>query len=464
VLWALRHGEHPETAVFFRSLLLEGEPLWLMQPVLDWMSESDGDDLPSLRELARVWLGHPGEDRTDLLDLMLEIAEPEDTSLLWSLLPSASPEEKVELVDHVLGPPKPAPFVDRLRLRPDEPLTADLFLLWMSRSPSAAARDRLGALLREDQSRDWRSAASLEELLSAFEASEVPAERREILMEIDRRTDEGEGDGYLALFWRLLRQASPREAEGVLAMAPYLAADEEHLAALYRAVSGEEEKNRALWLLLAVQDQGEFEPLLAMAGALDQGSVRLERVARAFLTCPSAEVRLNLAFRLEEELAAAGDFLTMLKVLGGASLAEARKLAPWFARNPGPEALSLLWRLPVPSLHEVPELAEALAAAGDPEVLDIALDLRRRLATENDPWVYGVLARSPLPAAVEEARRILKEEESARLQLMGEAGEEDNASPWREWFLREIAESEAVDVAIRERALTYLEEISGLEP
>ena len=169
-----------------------------------------------------------------------------------------------------------------------------------------------------------------------------------------------------------------------------------------------------------------------------------------------------LVEHLEEEgLASAGDFLTMLKILEGASLAEARELAPWFARNPGPEALSFLWRLPIPSLHEDAELAEALAASGDPEVLDLALDLRRRLTTEADPWAYAILARSPLPAAVEEARGILESGGHARLQLMWEVGEEDNASPWREWFLQEIAGSETVEETTRETALTYLARLSS---
>jgi hypothetical protein len=143
---------------------------------------------------------------------------------------------------------------------------------------------------------------------------------------------------------------------------------------------------------------------------------------------------------------------------------EARFLAPWFARNPGPEALPLLWRLPIPSLHLEPELAEALAASGDPEVLDMALDLRQRVAAEDYRWTYRVLARSPLPAAQEEARLILKEGGHARQQLLWQVAEEDNASPWREWYLQEIADSEAADEDSRQYALSYLGKLSEPEP
>ncbi len=458
VLRALRDGEHPETAAFFRGLLLGGEPLWLMEPVFEWMN-TDDPELPLLKDLARVWLGHPWEDRTELLALMLQNAGLEDDALLWSLMPAADMVEKGMIADHVLGGKEPNPFADKLRLLPDDPLTADLFLLWISQDASADAQFRMGELLRKSETRAWGSVASLEKLLSIFEASPEPVERREVLMEVVRRIKSED----LAVLWRLLRQASLREAEALLHVVPLMAADEEELAALYRAASGDEEKNLALWLLLAVHGRERVGRLLSKAEALGAGSTRLERVARAFLTCPSKEVRLNLAAHLEGGLAGESDFLTMLKVLGGANLAEARKLAPWFARHPGPEALSLLWRLPIPSLHEDLELAEALAASGDPEVLDMALDLRHRVTTDSYHWAFRILARSPLPAAMEEARCILEDEGYAWLQLMVEIEEEDNANPWREWYLQEIASSETVDEISRERALAYLEQSSSSE-
>jgi hypothetical protein len=456
VLRALRDGEHPETVAFFRGLLLGGEPLWLMEPVLEWMNTGDYE-LPLLKDLARVWLGHPWEDRTELLALMIQNAGLEDDALLWSLMPAADMAEKGTILDHVLGGKEPNPFADKLRLLPDDPLTADLFLLWISQDASSVeAQFRLGELLRKSETRAWGSVASLEELLSTFEASQEPVERREILTEVVRRIKAED----LAVLWRLLRQASLREAEALLHVVPVLAADEEKLAALYRGASGEEEKNRALWLLLAVHGRERIGRLLSAAGVLGAGSTRLESVARAFLTCPSEEVRLNLAAHLAGGLAAASDFLTMLKILGGANLAEARKLAPWFTRHPGPEALSLLWRLPIPSLHEDLELAEALSASGDHEVLDMALDLRHRVTTDSYHWAFRILAQSPLPAAMEEARCILEEEGYAWLQLMVEIEEENNANPWREWYLQEIASSETVDEVSRERALTYLEQLS----
>lgn len=447
VLWALRHGEHPETAGFFRSLLLGGEPLWLMRPVLEWMSEGD-NEAPLLKDLARAWLGHAGEDRGRLLDLMVTVAEPEDTPVLWSLLPSSSADEKRDLVLSLLHQEGP----DGFSLPPDETLKKDLLLLWMETGFSG-----LEPLLRQDEIRDWRSVPRIANLVDAFEASRLPAERRQILMEVRRRTLND-----LDVIWRLLRGASDGEAEVLLEWASLLDPPRGLLVDDYRGAADEEQRSRALWLLFAIAEPDEVEPLLSVMGALGEGSVRLERVARAFLTCPHEDVRFRLAAHLEDRLATAGDFLTMLRVLQGASLAEARLLAPWFARHPGPEALSILWRVPIPSLYEEEELAQALAAAGDSEVLDMALGLRNRLATENDRWAYAVLARSPLPAAQEEARRILEQGGHPRLQLLWEVEKEDNASPWREWYLREIAQSE--DEALRARALTFLAKLSGDEP
>lgn len=448
VLWALRYGEHPETAGFFRSLLLGGEPLWLMRPVFEWMREGD-NEVPLIKDLARVWLGHPWEDRTRLLDLMLTVAEPEDAPLLWSLVPSSSLLEKRDLVLWVLDQAGP----DALSLPPDETLKKDLLLLWMETGSSG-----LEALLRRDEIRDWRPVPRIANLVDAFEASRRPAERRQILMEVRRRTLTD-----LDTIWRLLWGASEGEAEVLLAWASLLDPPRGLLVDYYRGASGEEQRNRALWLLFAVAERNEVEPLLSAAGALGEGADRLQRVARAFLTCPSEDVRFLLAVHLEDRLATAGDFKTMLEILQGASLAEARALAPWFAWNPASEALPVLGRLPIPSLYEEAELAKALAASGDPEVLDMALGLRRRIATEDDRWAYAILARSPLPAAQEEARRILRDGGHALLQLMWEV-EKDGASPWREWFLQEIADSGTVDEATRARALTFLAKLSEDEP
>lgn len=463
VLRALRDGDHPETPAFFRGLLLGGEPLWLMQPVLEWMRERSQEDLPLLKSLARVWLGHPGEDRGQLLELMIQIAEPEDSPLLWSLMPAADLAEKAVLVDQVLGGKGPNPFADGLRLRPDDPVTADLYALWLGDEAAPEAQVRLEALLRRNDTGDWGAAASLEELLPAWEASREPAERREILMEVVRRLEGPDSGKGLPALWRLVRRASVRELEDLMRVVyASLWEDEQDLVALYRAASGEEEKNRALWFLLAAGGgQYDLGELLSSAGALGRGPVRLERVARAFLTCPLREVRLDLAVHLDEELALPGDFLAMIEILEGADLAEARALAPWFARHPGPEALPLLWRLPVPSLHLEPELAEALAASGDPEILDMALDLRQRAATEDYRWPFQVIARSPLPAAVEEAHAIMKDGGFAWYQLMRELGQRDNASPWREEFLQEVADSETVDENLRHNAISYLAELSS---
>jgi len=444
VLWTLRFGEHVETAGFFRSLLVGGEPLWLMKPVFEWMGENP-DEAPRMADLARVWLAHSGEDRTGLLELMLDLAEPGDAPLLWSLAVTSSLEEKSELVAWVLDQDWPG-----LRLPPDEALKKDLFLVWLDGSDS-----RLEALLRQDEVRDWRSVPRVENLVEAFEASRKPAERRQILLEIARRDWDD-----LAVVWRLLRRASDGEAEILLQWASLLDPPRGLLVDYYRGASGEEARNRALWLLFAVAVREEVEPLLSVIGALGQGSVRLERVVRAFGTCPSATVRSLIASHVGNGLAEPGDLSAVLRILEGASLAEARLLAPWLAQNPAPEARALLWRLPIPSLYEERQLAEALAAAGDAEVLDMAVELLRRVMTEDDPWSLFVLVRSPLPAAEEEARAILDQGSYNLGQLVWVAGELDNVSPWRERFLAEVARSETVDEATRENALTCLERLS----
>ncbi|MFL6198197.1 MAG: hypothetical protein ACJ76J_03385 [Thermoanaerobaculia bacterium] len=404
VLRALRFGEHVETAGLFRGLLLGGEPLWLMKPVLDWMGDNPGE-APRLADLARVWLAHPGEDRTGLLELMLDLAEPGDAPLLWSLVVSsgASLDEKKELVEWVLD----EAGLDGLRLPPDEALKKDLFLLWLDESDSG-----LEALLRQDEVRDWKSVPRVENLVEAFEASRRPAERRQILLEIARRDRDD-----LAVVWRLLRGASDEEAEVLLQWASLLDPPRGLLVDYYRGASGEEARNRALWLLFAVAVQEEVEPLLSVAGVLGEGSVRLERVVQAFQSCPNAAVRSVMAVSVGYGLAQAEDLQAVLRMLEGASLAEARTLAHWLEENPAPEALPLLWRLPVPSLYDEPQLANALAAAGDSEVLDLAIELRHRVMTEGDKWLYAVLARSPLPAAMEEAHRI-QEEGGTALEIL----------------------------------------------
>jgi hypothetical protein len=443
VLRTLRHGRHLETAGFFRGLLLGGEPLWLLKPVLEWLAENPGE-APRMADLGQAWLAHPSEDRTGLLELMLDLAEPGDAQLLWSLLPSTTLDEKRELVPWILENARPG----ALRLPADEAIRKDLLLLWIEKSTP-----RLEALLRQDDVRDWRSVPRIEK---AFEASRKPAERRQILMEIARRHRED-----LAMIARLLRGASEGEADVLLQWATLLDAPRNLLVEGYRGASGEEQRNRALWLLFAVAVDAEIEPLLSEIGAVGEGGARLERVVRAFRTCPNAAVRSLIAFHVGHGLAEARDLPAVLRILEGASLAEAQELAPWLAGNPAPEARALLWRLPIPSLYEERQLAVVLAAAGDTEILDMALGLRRRLATEDDPWAWLVLTRSPLPAAEEEARSILEEGGYGLEQLVWALGEEKNASPWRERFLEEVARSEAVARTTRESALTYLARLSS---
>jgi hypothetical protein len=91
----------------------------------------------------------------------------------------------------------------------------------------------------------------------------------------------------------------------------------------------------------------------------------------------------------------------MVELLEEAAVEDVWMLVPWFVQHPTPEALPFLRRASRGSPEEDFQLTEALAAAGDPEVLERALKILTKPGKEADPWAIGVIALSPLPAAAE---------------------------------------------------------------
>ena len=314
VVWALSHGDHPETAAFFRGLLFGGEPAWLLEPLSGWFFNGHEDDLPRLRDLARIYLGHPQEERWSVLRLVVSAAEPADAPLLWSLLPESSGGEIERLVRVALelspaGEPRPG----WLELPADERLRTELTALWLG-PITWDGIERLGELLWEEAGR-WRSAEGPEELAGLFETASDPAERRQILVEIFRRDDDEE----LAIVWRLLRSAKDRETELLLQRIGYIEPSDEEVAALYRSARNDEDREKALWIAGAAwstEQLGELAPL--------------KDVVRAFLSCPSLQARLNLGEEIAGNLAGPGDLPLMLETFDAGTELDAEVLAPYF--------------------------------------------------------------------------------------------------------------------------------------
>ena len=383
VLWALVGGDHPETAGFFRGLLFNREPDWLLRPVASWF-EDRKEELPRIEDLARIYLAYPPGERETLLDLIVGSAAEQDLPLLWSLLPGSDREEVRRLVHEVPISPEAAPA---LGIPPDERLRIDLIASWMAIHP----HDRsvwLLQLLREDGR--WRSAKSGQELADLFESATDPAERRQILLELFSRGPD------LPVLWRLLRRAGGWEADLLLEWVSVADLSPEELAGLYRSARTPGEKERALWLMGAAWEEELLGTLLPEAGS------RLEPVVRAFLSCPNRDARWGLANALVESLATDQDRPLMVELLEGAAVEDVPMLASWFARHPTPEALPslrLASRLFPPEQDFL--MTQALATAGDPEVLELALTILTRPGREVDPWAIGVIAISPLPAAAE---------------------------------------------------------------
>ena len=394
VLWALYRGGHPETTDFFRSLIFSGEPDWLLAPVAEWFALHPGE-LPRIEDRARVYLTYPPAERDNVLKLALLGTTWWDRLFLWSLLPGSSRSEVRSLALEVLRFPEPVPI---LSLPPDEQLKTDLVAVWLAMEPKDVA-ERLLRLLREEGR--WTKAGSLAELAELFEASKVPAERRQILVELFHRGPD------LATVWRLLRQAEGWEAELLLDWVAVARPSARELAGLYRSARTAGEEERAICALGAFWHP-EIAPLLAELGVLGQGPGRLEPVVLAIRSCPSPRARSFLS-QLVESLATAHDLPVMLKLLEASESQEVWPLLRWFLKHPAPEALPHLRRGAVRPLEQDLLMAQALALAGDPEVLELALKILRRPGREDDSWALAVLTRSPLPAAAAEIERLAKQ-------------------------------------------------------
>lgn len=369
-----------------------------------------GADLPRIEELAQEYRKHPPGQRRPLLVELWKTAQPEDVPLLWSLLEGSSPEEVEETVQWIALTPLGAdriPFLARLYGASDERLRLEVIRTWI-RSVSTGLEPILRRLLLE------------------AEATSEPCPRKELLQVLLRARAEDFPE-----LWQRLRKAEPWEADLLVewfgAQPPRsIAGSVETTLGLYRSARTEEEKDRALWIAAA-----------GWPG--DERSVPVQRLARAFHSCPNAVCRSGLVTWLNR-VARAEDLPVMLEILRASTVEEAQSLSRWFIRNPSPEAVPDL-RERLGAMHEDLWIPSALSAAGDPEVLDWAIAVLRRPDDGDHPNALFILGRSPLPAAAEQIRRTLRGEEGSVYFLMTVFVESGNPSPYRWWFLEEVLKS-----------------------
>jgi hypothetical protein len=395
VLWAMVGGQHPETPSFFRGMLFAGEPDRLLIPVMALFREYR-EHLPRTADLARLYLAAAPGERDSVLDLILMGAEAKDDPLLWSLLPGSDRYEIEELAGAVLGRDNPAPRLELLAVPDDRVRTKLLF--YRITGPPANIKNRLDALLRPGMQ---RPKASVGKLASAFKASADPQERYRILMDLVLRA----GPADLPVVWRLLGQAEGREADLLLGWFTGNPPAFPVRVSLYRNARTDEERNRALWVA-ATTEPIRFMDLLKEVGMLnDDGSHPVERLVRAFVTCPNEYARSLIVGHIAY-LADTADYMpALLETLRAAAPRDADGLMSWFDEHPSPEALPHLRRL-AGSLPEQDFATQVLAAAGDPEVVEHAIRILSRPGRDNDQWALYTLARSPLPAAAEALRRL----------------------------------------------------------
>lgn len=401
VLWAMAGGQHPETPSFFRGMLFAGEPDRLLAPVL-LLFQDHPEELPRTADLARLYLAAAPGERNFLLQLILLGATEKDDPLLWSLLPVSNQSETKVLAGGVLGRIHPAPRLELLAV-PDDRVRTRLLFYRMSGQPalSAATKYWLDALLQPGVR---NPKASVGELAGAFEASADPQERLRILMDLVLRA----GPADLPAVWSLLGHAKGGEADLLLG---WFAANPPAFpvrVSLYQNARTDEERNRALWVAAAAMEDVfnlSFMELLKKVGRLnDDNSHRVERLARAFLTCPNEDAQSLILFQITYLTNAADSMPAMLEILRAAAPRHAYYLTSWFERHPSPEALPHLRRLAGSPVQDFAILA--LAAAGDPEVVERAIRVLSRPGRDDNPWARLTLARSPLPAAAEALRRL----------------------------------------------------------
>lgn len=435
-LWLLAHESPPETADFFRRLLFSGEPDWLIEPAAKWFLSHGRTDLPRIEELTPVYLTYPPGKRRPLLTLIWKVAQRQDVPSLWTLLESGDPGEIQEMVQWIAFQPwagSRIPVFAQLYRQTGERLRRELIRAWIQADPTS--KTFLSQLLVAGEQGPWEK--SLERLAGSFGSSAEPAERRKILLQVVLRA---RAEDYPAM-WGLLRRAEGWEADLLVEWFDAHPLGSEAMLSLYRSARTDEEKDRALWLAAV----GEPSPdglgrLLAAAGELGEGPHRLHRLARAFHSCPNAESRSEMASQIGDGLALAEDYPLVREMLRTSTVQEARHLADWFARHPSPEVIPD-FRQRLGAIHEDLWIPDALAAAGDPGILDWALKVLRRPRSDHDVLAMNIVSHSPLPAAAEQIRRILAEGSDSLYLLMSSFATFDNGSPNRWWFYEEILRS-----------------------
>lgn len=420
VLWALTYGDHPEATAFFRGLLLSGEPYWLLEPAARWFTSHGKADLLRIEDLVQAYLNYPPGQRRPLLVLIWNAAEARDAALLWSLLPGSTTEEIEETVIWMAYAQWDTDFAPFYR-RSDERLRRELIRVWMRSKPRSAPEDFLRRLFARD---------------------------RQPQLFLQARPD---------AMWRLLLEADGPDADLLVewfAVHPIQSFDA--MLSLYQGARTEEEKDRAIWVSAVGKLEGESN-FTYLGRLLGDGPDRMRRLARAFQSCPNAESRSRMVTQIANGVAGPEDFPAVREILRGSTVGEARTLARWFSLHPSAEVMPD-FRERLGAIHEDLWIPNALAAAGDPEVLDWAIGVLRRVSEEHRVLASSILSHSPLPAAVEPIRRILRKEEGSIYVLMLEFADSDNRSPNRWWFWEEILKSGSPED--REIATRYLRQLA----
>lgn len=421
-LWALADSGHPEASPFFRGLLFSGEPDWLLEPAARWFTSHGKADLPRIEELAQAYLSYPPGRRRPLLVLIWNAAEAKDAALLWSLLPGSTTEEIEETV------------------------------IWLSFAPMASERRPLLAELYRNSDERLRR-----ELVRVWLRSQPKSAPEVFLRRLFAETGQKLPFGDSAAMWRRLLAADGPEADLLVEwFAVHPLRSFESMERLYRGARNEEEKDRAVWVAAVGKLDGKsnYDYLGRLLG---DGPGRLQRLARAFQSCPNAESRSRMATQIANGVAGAEDLPAVREILRASTVAEARTLARWFSRHPSAEAMPD-FRERLGAIHEDLWIPDALAAAGDPEVLDWAIRTLRRGGEKHRVLASSILSNSPLPAAADPIRRILAKEEGSIYVLMLEFADSGNRSPNRWWFFEEILKSGSPED--RAIAVKYLQQLA----
>lgn len=209
----------------------------------------------------------------------------------------------------------------------------------------------------------------------------------------------------------------------------------EDLMALYRrSASDPYARDGILWALAEApkrEARPMFEAMLhdgAWRSNIRQlsefiGETEDHRLAAALLArLPGPSDRSGLRWPILRAAAAQADEREqprMLRALREARPDERSLLLPWFVRHPSDEARAFLKRSTAGQYERDSDQTFALAAMGDPDVLDWA---RRTMDDPGeDAWMREyVVARSSLPQADELARQVIRQGDAARVRSLVE--------------------------------------------